>query len=142
MVKRQDLYEREMARYRETLRLDTEVAQDRYGMTLIHSLSPSEKVLALKEMGNDITNAADYYNLGFVHGEEENWDEAINYFRRAIELDPKLSDAIYNLAVCYERANLLPQAKSTWQNYHDTIEDNDLKREVKEHIKGLGLSAA
>lgn len=87
MSKRADLYERELARYRETLRLDTEVAQDRYGMTLIHSLSPSEKVLALKEMGNEITNAADYYNLGFVHAQDENWDEAINYFRRAIELD-------------------------------------------------------
>jgi tetratricopeptide (TPR) repeat protein len=139
MSKRADLYERELARYRETLRLDTEVAQDRYGMTLIHSLSPSEKVLALKEMGNEITNAADYYNLGFVHAQDENWDEAINYFRRAIELDPKLADAIYNLGVCYEKANLLPQAKSTWQHYHDAIEDAELKKDIKEHIKALGF---
>jgi len=139
MSKKNDLYERELARYRETLRLDTEVALERYGMTLIHSLSPSEKVLALKEMGNEITDAADYYNLGHMHAEDENWDEAISFFRRAIELEPTLTDAIYNLAVCYQKANLLPQAKSTWQSYHDALSDPAQKADVKAHIQTLGI---
>ncbi len=139
MSRKNDLYERELARYRETLRLDTEVAMDRYGMSLIHSLSPSEKVLALKEMGNEITDAADYYNLGIMHADDENWDEAISYFRRAIELEPSLTDAIYNLAVCYQKSNLLPQAKSAWQSYHDAIEDDEEKIQVKEHIGSLGI---
>lgn len=139
MSKKSDLYERELARYRETLRLDTEVALDRYGMTLIHSLGPSEKVLALKEMGNEITDPADYYNLGHMYASEENWDEAISYLRRAIELEPTLTDAIYNLAVCYQKANLLPQAKSAWQSYLDVVESADEKRRVKEHIAALGI---
>lgn len=139
MSKKADLYERELSRYRETLRLDTEVAQDRYGMTLIHSLPPTEKVLALREMGNEITNAADYYNLGHVHATDESWDEAISYFRRAIDLDSTMTDAIYNLAVCYQKANLLPQAKSTWQAFHDAVSDAETRRQVKEHIKNLGL---
>ncbi len=139
MSNRNDLYERELGRYRETLRLDTEVALERYGMTLIHSLNPSEKVLALKEMGNDITDAADYYNLGHMHASDENWDEAINYFRRAIEIEPTLTDAIYNLAVCYQKVNLLPQAKSAWQSYHDAIEEEEEKALVKEHIDSIGI---
>lgn len=139
MSKRNDLYDREIARYRETLRLDTEVAIERYGMTLIHSLSPAERVLALKEMGNEITSAADYYNLGHKFASEESWDEAISYFRRAIEVEPTLTDAIFNLAVCYEKASLLPQAKSTWQAYHDAIDDADDKADVKAHIAGLGI---
>lgn len=137
--KKRDLYERELERYRETLRLDSEVALDRYGMTLIHSLTPAERVLALKEMGNEITSAADYYNLGHMYAGEENWDEAINFFRRAIEIEPSLTDAIYNLAVCYQKAGLLPQAKSTWQSYHDAIEDAQDRRQVREHIQALGL---
>lgn len=137
--KKNDLYERELERFRETLRLDVEVALDRYGMTMIHSLSPAEKVLALKEMGNDITDAADYYNLGHMHAGEENWDEAINHFRRAIELEPSLTDAIYNLAVCYQKAGLLPQAKSTWQSYHDAIDNEEEKLAVQEHILSLGI---
>lgn len=137
--KKRDLYERELERYRETLRLDSEVALDRYGMTLIHSLTPAERVLALKEMGNEITSAADYYNLGHMYAGEENWDEAINFFRRAIEIEPSLTDAIYNLAVCYQKAGLLPQAKSTWQSYHDAIEDAQERRAVREHIQSLGL---
>jgi tetratricopeptide (TPR) repeat protein len=139
MSKRQDLYDRELNRYRETLRLDTEVALERYGMSLIHSLTPAEKVLALKDMGNEITNSADYYNLGHMHAEDESWDEAISYFRRAIEVEPSLTDAIYNLAYCYEKANLLPQAKSTWQAYHDAIEDSATKSEVKAHLSSLGI---
>jgi len=139
MSKKSDLYDRELNRYRETLRLDTEVALERYGMTLIHSLSPAERVLALKEMGNDITSAADYYNLGHKYASDESWDEAISYFRRAIEVEPTLTDAIFNLAVCYEKANLLPQAKSTWQAYHDAIDDPDDKADVKDHIANIGL---
>lgn len=139
MSKKIDLYESELARYRETLRLDSEVALERYGMTLIHSLSPSERVLALKEMGNEITDAADYYNLGHMHAKDENYDEAINFFRRAIEIEPTLTDAIYNLAVCYQRVNLLPQAKSAWQSYHDAIEDAEEKKQVKAHIQAIGL---
>ncbi len=136
---RNDLYEKELARYRETLRLDSEVALERYGMSLIHSLSPAEKVLALKDMGNEITDPADYYNLGHMHANDENWDEAINYFKRAIDLQPTLTDAIYNLAVCYQKANLLPQAKSAWQSYHDAIDDPAEKAEVQSHIKSLGI---
>ncbi len=134
-----DLYEREINRYRETLRLDTEVAQERYGVSLLHSLSPAEKVLALKEMGNEITDPTDYYNLGHMYASEENWDEAINYFRRAIELEPTLTDAIFNLAVCYEKAGLLPQAKSAWQSYSDAIDNEAEKAEVKSHIESLGI---
>lgn len=138
-MSKKDLYEREMARYRETLRLDSEVALDRYGMTLVHSLGPAEKVLAMKEMGQEITEPVSFYNLGHMNALEENWDEAINFFRRAIELDPTLHDALYNLAVCYQKANLLPQAKSTWQSYHDAIDDTDTKAAVKAHIEGLGI---
>ncbi len=133
------MYDKEISRYRETLRLDSEVAHERYGMTLIHSLTAAEKVLALKEMGREITDPADYYNLGHMHAVEENWDEAINYFRRAVELDAEMGDAIYNLAYCYERAGLLPQAKSTWQSYVDILDESDHKNDVKAHIDNLGI---
>ena len=138
-MSRHDLYERELARYRDTLRLDTEVALDRYGMTLIHSLGPAEKVMAMKEMGQEITNAVDYYNLGHMHATEENWDEAITHFKCAVDLDGTFLTALYNLAYSYEKAKLLPQAKQAWQNYHDALEDADQRATVKAHIEGLGI---
>lgn len=136
---KKDLYQREIERYRQTLQLDSEVALERYGMTLIHSLSPAERVIALKEMGNEITDPADYYNLGHKAASDENWDEAISYFRKAVEIEPTLTDAIYNLAVCYQKAGLLPQAKSTWQSYHDAVERESDRERVREHIAQLGL---
>ena len=139
MSKKNDLYERELARYRETLRIDPDMAQTRYGMTMIHSLSPADRALALKAMGNDITDPVDYYNLGHMKAAQGEWDEAINYFRRATEINPAIHDALFNLALCYEKANLLPQAKMAWQSYHDAISDGDTRRQVKEHIVELGL---
>ena len=139
MASKGDLYEREIQRYRETLKLDVDMAQDRYGVTLLHSLPTSDRVLALRDMGNEITNPVDFYNLGHRYAADEDWDEAIKYFRRAIELEPTLTDAIYNLAVCYESASLLPQAKSTWQAYHDAIFEQDEREAVKEHIAQLGI---
>lgn len=136
---KKDLYTRELDRYRETLMLDSEVALERYGMTLIHSLSPADRALALKEMGNEITDAVDYYNLGHKYASEENFDEAISYFRRAVELDPQLKEAIWNLAVCYQKSGLLPQAKSTWQSYHDVVDDPEEREEVAKHIAELGI---
>lgn len=138
-MSKQDLYERELARYRDTLRLDTEVALQRYGVTLIHSLGPAEKVLAMKEMGQEISNPVDYYNLGHMHAMEESWDEAIELFNRAYQLDPTLTDALFNLAVCYQKANLLPQAKKKWQSYHDAIEDPAIRQQVKGYIEDLGI---
>ena len=90
---RADLYDRELSRYRETLRLDSEVAQVRYGMTLIHSLAPDEKVLALKSMGSEPTEAVDYYNLGVASAKAEDWNEAVNLFKRAAEINDSLNAA-------------------------------------------------
>jgi tetratricopeptide (TPR) repeat protein len=139
MSRKQDLYERELARYRETLKIDPTMAADRYGMVLIHSLDAAERVLALQSMGNDVTDAVDFYNLGHMKASQEHWDEAISYFVRAHETDPTMTDALYNLAYCYQKANLLPQAKVAWQRYHDAISDSELRKRVKEHIATIGL---
>lgn len=132
-----DLYERELGRYRETLKLDTKLALDRYGMTLINSVNPAERARALKSFGVEVTDAVDFYNLGVQAGSEDNWTEAITHFRKAIEADPALTAAIYNLALCFEKTGHTPQAKSTWEIYVDAIDDKEEIALVKEHIAEL-----
>ncbi len=137
-VKREpDLYERELARYREALKLDAEAAHNRYGMTFINSLNPAERALVLKGMGIEITEALDFYNLGCQSAREENWTDAIIHFKRAIEMDSSLTDAIHNLAICYEKTGHAPQAKSTWEVYANVIEDDDEVHRVHEHMGEL-----
>ena len=45
-----------------------------------------------------------YFNLGFIHQEYlKVYDVAIDYYSKAIEVEPKYIDAYYNRALCYEQ---------------------------------------
>ena len=134
-----DLYERTLARYREDLEKEPEAALERYGMTLINSLNPAERVRALKAVGLEAEESVDVYNLGVQASQEENWSEAIVHFKRTVEMDPELKEAIYNLALCYEKTGHVPQAKSTWQVYLDALgeEKPDEADRVRQHMESL-----
>lgn len=136
-AKEPDLYERELARYRRIIARDPHEALQRYGMTLMNSLNPAERAQILKELGDEITDAMDFYNLGVQFAQEENWSEAILYFKRSVEQDPDLLEAIYNLALCYEKTGHTPQAKSTWQVYADSCRNPDEAKRIAAHIGEL-----
>ena len=42
--------------------------------------------------------AKDYYNLGNAYFELEQFDKAVEYYDRALELDPSINQAVFNLA--------------------------------------------
>jgi tetratricopeptide (TPR) repeat protein len=45
----------------------------------------------------DPDNAVLYYNLGVIYGEQEEFEEAINYYKKSLKLDPNYSPAYLNL---------------------------------------------
>ncbi|MBX3728688.1 MAG: tetratricopeptide repeat protein [Candidatus Sumerlaeia bacterium] len=138
MSREADLYQRELARYRAAIARDPKAALQRYGMTLINSIDPAERALALKQWGTEIGEPVDYYNLGVKFAQDDNWSEAILYFKRAVEQDPELTEAIYNLAICYEKTGHTPQARSTWEVYLGTLERESAEADrVRQHLKGL-----
>jgi len=93
--------------------------------------------LALREWGMESAEAVDLYNLGCHYAAQQNFGEAILHFKKAIEIDPNLSDAIYNLAACYEKAGHLPQARSTWDVYVNVTKDEVEKARTREHIASI-----
>ncbi|MCB2154452.1 tetratricopeptide repeat protein [bacterium] len=131
-----DLYERELDRYRETLKLDYDVALGRYGLTLLNSVNPAESATILRDLGFELTEAVDFYNLGVQAAQEENWSEAIVHFKRAVEIDEEMVQAIHNLALCYEKTGHVPQAKSTWEVYLKHVDGDDQER-IQEHMAEL-----
>ncbi len=53
-----------------------------------------------------------YFNLGYIHQEYlKVFDVAIDYYTKAIEVEPKYIDAYYNRALCYEELDNLIEAE-------------------------------
>lgn len=138
MPKREaDLYERNISRFRDIMREDKDAAFGLFGMTLINSISPAERAQALRQWGFEVSEAVDYYNLGCHSAQEENWSEAIVHFKHAIQMDPNLTQAIYNMAICYEKTGHMPQARSTWEVYLEVTPDETEKRVIGQRLQAL-----
>lgn len=65
------------------------------------------------------------YNLGLVEVRMGKYDMAENAYQRAIELDPKFSDARYNLALLYIRNREYPKALAQLEEAVRVREDPD-----------------
>lgn len=132
-----DLYEKEIERYRNTLRRDIDKAYERYGFTVFHSLPPIEKIRLKEKIGFQIIDEIDYYNLGVAAVTKEEYQKGRENFEKAIELKSDFSDALYNLALSCEKLNDYQSAVKYWNAYLDLIEDTDEKQEIKKHLQEI-----
>lgn len=133
----EDRYDSDLNKYRDLVHTDSQRALDQYGIAMLYSLNPADRVRALRDLGYEANRADDFYNLGVQAMQDENFTEAIINFKQAIELDSSLTNAIYNLALCYEKTGHTPQAIQTWDVYVDVCEDDDEKEMIKEHLGEL-----
>jgi tetratricopeptide (TPR) repeat protein len=80
-----------------------------------------------------------YLQLGNFCSVERDFDKAIGYYTKAIELNPQLSDAHYHLGVAYGRTGETEKAKHEFQ-LHDEIEKQQAaaiesqRREIKQFL--------
>jgi CHAT domain-containing protein/Flp pilus assembly protein TadD len=108
-------------------------------------LEPAERqlLLALKERSHDAGLLADlgalYYERSLKEGSGGNdlLEKAVEHTSKAIEADPKLPEAWFNRALCYERMNLFLQAESDWKQYLTLDGDSPWAGEAREHLDKL-----
>jgi tetratricopeptide (TPR) repeat protein len=55
------------------------------------------------------------YNAGIKNFTRENYADALPYFKKAVEIDPKFVYALDNLAICYRRTGDLDNALATYE---------------------------
>jgi hypothetical protein len=60
------------------------------------------------------SDALGYYNLGVTLAKLDRPDEAIAYYRAAIERNPAFADAYTNFGFCLNELNLIPQARQAF----------------------------
>jgi tetratricopeptide (TPR) repeat protein len=72
--------------------------------------------------------------------ESAHYEEAIGFYEKAVELDPKLIQARYNLALAYENSDP-EKADELWEEYIDLAGDDPSQskwvEQAKEHLKRL-----
>jgi tetratricopeptide (TPR) repeat protein len=78
------------------------------------------KAMLTRAVSLDAKCADGYLQLGNLSAGQKQWAEAIDYYLKAIEANPELSEAHYRLGVAYERVGEKAEAREQFQ-LHDEI---------------------
>lgn len=68
--------------------------------------------------------------------------EALASANRALRIDPRQGEALFNRALILERLALRDEARTAWQRYLDTDASSPWAAEAREHLARLGAGAA
>ncbi|MBF2057669.1 MAG: tetratricopeptide repeat protein [Cyanobacterium sp. T60_A2020_053] len=60
-----------------------------------------------------------YYRLGVLCAENEDWEEALNYFSKAIKIDPNFADAYFYRGTILEKQGFFQRAESDFRKYNE-----------------------
>jgi tetratricopeptide (TPR) repeat protein len=138
--------EQKVARFLE-LRPADPLANYYYAMTLWKQKGTSVDQSALGHVQDLLTKAvtvdpkcADaYLQLGVLEATRRDFDKAIGYYNKAIDVNPQLGEAHYRLGIAYDRVGEKEKAQQQFQ-LHDQIEKEQAaavekqRREVKQFL--------
>ncbi|MCB4792108.1 MAG: DUF2723 domain-containing protein [Elusimicrobia bacterium] len=93
-----------------------------------------EAFLKLWQKGNS-ANVGNELGLLYLYSGETN--RSIEFFTKAIELDPKYLYAYYNLGLAYQKAGDYPKSKLSFKYYQGLVQDPKEKQEVEKILKTL-----
>jgi len=68
-------------------------------------------------LGRDAWNAPGLNELGLIKIEQKNWNEAKEWFERAVGVQPDYSIAYYNLGLAYRNLNQPAESAANFEKY-------------------------
>ncbi|MBN1899912.1 hypothetical protein JW926_01140 [Candidatus Sumerlaeota bacterium] len=119
-----NLYEKELEKYRVFLQYGFDVAYKYYGFSLFHSLTAEEKVETMQKLGFEPRNPEDFYNLGCLAAQKDDYVNASKFFQKTIEMAPDFEEAYYNLAISQENLGEEKEAIENWETYSEFLEED------------------
>jgi tetratricopeptide (TPR) repeat protein len=134
---RQNLYEKQKTVYRSSVSEDPESGFSRYGFGYFYSVPAEERFLIQSKIGMPCREAADHYNLGNAHASREEYDRAIECWKKALKLDSSLHAAVFNIALACERLGKTGEAHKHYETYLGSVEDPEEKQRVEQHLAQL-----
>jgi tetratricopeptide (TPR) repeat protein len=97
------------------------------------------ETLLEKAVKNDRNCVEAYLQLGILYSSQHNYEKAIGFYAKAIEVDPQLGEAHYRMGVAYDRTGEPAKAKREFM-LHDEIEKQKAavverqRREIKQFL--------
>lgn len=126
-----------LAQFQYSLKNEGEVAFERWGLSLIHSLSDPDFETLREQWNYPLKDALDYYNRGCLFAMRDQFADAIAMFEKAAKLDPTLSNAFYNRALALERAGKSREAATAWKEFIDLFGKLDDAQDARNHLEAL-----
>jgi len=80
-------------------------------------------------------NDAQVYNdLGVAWMEKKEFNQSLDSFNKALQLDGNLPDALFNRALCYEKQSRFAEAKADWTEYLKRDSSSQWADEARQHL--------
>ena len=132
-------YEHEISMFLKSVEQEgLEKSLARHGFGLFHSLPVGKVALFREQLGMACRDTTDHYNLGVAWAEAGNMDAALAAWKRAAEGEPRVAEAVFNLAVACEKQGDAATARKYYNQYLQNLEDSEEAQQVKDHLATLG----
>ena len=94
-----------------------------------------EAIRELEQSLNGSRNQAQIYNdLGVAWLEKGDFNRSLESFNKALQLDSKLLEALFNRALCYEKQSRFAEAKADWNEYLKRDSSSPWADEARRHL--------
>ena len=95
-------------------------------------VNQKQSIVSERDELTRMSRASSYYELGVLYRENDNFDDAVKSFKKAIGMNPKHSMALYELGIIYERQKDYDEAI---KNYTESLRI----KENSEAFQNLGV---
>lgn len=96
------------------------------------------QAILMRGFAIDSTNVHVLINLGVVAWQQEQRNQAISYFRRALSHDPNNQTALYNVALVLQEQGDVEAAITAWQRFLDNAQgDSNWVKSASQHLENL-----
>ena len=126
-----------LEQFRNSLEQETDQIYDQWGYSMLYCLGDEEAARQLKQIGFEATDAVDFYNQGCLLAQEKQFEAARDAFAKAGDMDPNLSEALYNLALVHEKLGDIVTARQYWQTYMDQNPNDETCSKIEAHLVEL-----
>ena len=104
------------------------------GETLMKEGRLHEALDTFQKIVESFEQAEIYYNLGYIKTAQNRYPEAINYFRKATELNKAFAQAYQKMGECYEKMGQNDLAGKCFETAAETFLEQDMDEEAEEMI--------